>query len=134
VLGRDVLVSKFTRDLEGAIERPGQLPRGHRVGGGAGDFGAAVQIRLDLGDQALGRGAELLQDRNDDSLVLAQQRPQKVIRRQLGVAARARVALGLLDGLLALDGQLIEPHGNALVVNSLISLSLGYRVRRRFVI
>ena len=34
-----------------------------------------------------------------------------MVARQLGVAASAGVALGFLDGLLSLDGQLVETHG-----------------------
>ena len=110
VLGRDVLVAEFLGDLEGAVEDARQLAREHRVGRGARDLGAAVELGLDLAGERVGVGAELLENGDDDAVVLLEQGEQEVVAGQLRVAAGARVALGFLECLLGLDGELVQTH------------------------
>ena len=111
VLGRDVLVAELLRDLEGAVEDAGELPRGRRLRGCARHFRPPVEDSFDFPSQRRGIDAELLEDRNDDSFVaLREQSEQQVLRRKLRIAARARVPLRFLNGLLGLDRELIETH------------------------
>ena len=88
-----------------------EVPGDDGIGGGARNLRARVQVGLDFAGERRGVGSELLQDRNDDTVALIQQREQEMVTRELGVAAGAGVALGLLDRLLGLDGQLVKTHG-----------------------
>src|SRR6185503_8038834 len=77
----------------------------------AGDFGDRGEHLLDRARELLERDAELLQHRHRAALGLPEQRAQEVRRLDLAVAARARERLGLADGLLTLDRELVETHG-----------------------
>src|SRR5207249_1045301 len=110
VLGRDIFVPEVPRDLKGAVEDPRQLARRSRVGRGPRDLGLPVEVRFDLGRQSRRIDAELLKNRHDHAFALPEQGEQEVVRRQLGVAARAGVTLSFLDRLLGFDGELVESH------------------------
>ncbi len=87
-----------------------QPPADVDLGGGAATWGCsssrlerrlAYQPRVD---------AQLAQQRARDTLLLVEQRQQQVLGRQLLVVALLRQLLRRAQGLLGLDGQLVEPH------------------------
>ena len=110
MLGRDIFVPEVPRDLESAVEDPRQLARRSRVGRGPRDLGLPVEVRFDLGRQSRRIDAELLKNRHDHAFALPEQGEQEMVRRQLGVAARAGVPLSFLDRFLGFDGELVESH------------------------
>ena len=112
MLTRDVLVAELLRDLEGAVEDARQLARDDGVGGGAGDAGPLVEVRLDLPGERLRARPQLLENGHDDAVRLLQKSEQEVLGQKLRVAPRSRVALGFLDGLLGLDGELVKTHAD----------------------
>ena len=111
VLGRNVFVTEFLGDFEGAIEDARQVAREHGVGRRARDLGAPIELGLDLAGERFGIRAEFLENGDDDAVVLLEQGEQEVISGQLRVAAGARIALRLLERFLRLDGELIRAHG-----------------------
>src|SRR4030095_15303308 len=68
VLRRDVLVTEFPGDLEGAVEDSREIPGDRRVRGGAGNLRLPFEVGLDVPGELLGARAELLEDRNDDAV------------------------------------------------------------------
>ena len=52
----------------------------------------------------------LPEGRGDDAALLGQQRRQQVLGRDLGVVALLRLRLGGGQGLLGLDGELVQSH------------------------
>ena len=111
VLGRDVLVlarlGVAEGGLEDAVQRGGERRLRAAVHLGQAPRGAA---RAAPGAASSG-DPELLEDRDRAALGLREQRPQQVGRRDLAVAAPRGEALGLGEGLLALEGELVEAHG-----------------------
>ena len=101
VLARDVVVAEVAPLVVGLVEQPRE---GSRDGGlllAALDRGERCEPPLRLRAQSL-PGAEQL---------LVEQRREQVIGDDLRVAAPARDLLRCRDGLLALDCQLVEIHG-----------------------
>jgi hypothetical protein len=108
VLGRDVLV------LE---------PVGFLLGGGkdvlgrsgdarlrAGGLGEPLQLGVDDLADPVGVGADLLEQRVDDALLLAEQGRENVNRENLGVVPLAGQFLRPDHRLLCLDGVFVESH------------------------
>jgi hypothetical protein len=110
MLRRDVFVPELLCHLEGPVEDLVEIGRDDGVGGCARHLRTVVELGLDLASEHRRIDPELLEDRDDDALVLPEQREEKMVRGKLGVAARARVALRLLDRFLGLDGELVESH------------------------
>jgi len=113
VLGGDVLVLELVGGSEGRLEdaRRCARERGLRA---AVDARRALERRLDLREQRLYLGAELLEQGCGEPFRLAQQRAQQVGGRDLCVPPGGSVRLRLLEGLLALDRQLVEAHARRL--------------------
>jgi hypothetical protein len=111
VLRGDVLVPERACLLVGAAE---QLDRGARHGGRgarvAGDGRQLVERGVRLRAHRLRIGADLAQHWDDDPLVLLEQREQQVVRRHLGVVARAREPLSGGEGLLGLNCESVSLH------------------------
>ena len=113
VLGRDVLVLQLRRPRR-------RRPRGlatWRVRAAAWapplTFGSVLEQRLDVALEGVDPDPELLEHGDGAALGLAEQRAQQVRGLDLGVAAGAGQGLGLAQGLLALDGELVESHESA---------------------
>jgi hypothetical protein len=89
-----------------------------------------LERRFELARESRRIDAELLEDRGNDPFALAQQNEKEVIRREFGVPASAGIRLCFLDGLLGLDGQLVEAHRTAGIyyMRGLLSSFNGYVV------
>ncbi len=115
VLGGDVLVAERGHLLFGPLQ-------GRDEGGGGTHLGGLTQLRqlLDRGYRAardrVRVGAELLQDRHHQPVLLAQQGDQQVRRGHLGVLALGGEGLGGGDRFLGLDGEPIRLHWRLLRV------------------
>jgi hypothetical protein len=109
VLGRDVLVLELLRLVEGAVEHLAERVRDLRLQVlGALHRGLAAQALLGLCAERVRRGARALDEGTRQLLV--EQREQQVLGVDLRVAGAASKLLRGGDGLLALDGQLLEVH------------------------
>ena len=109
VLGGDVLIAEHRHLFLGPLEHPDQ-------GGGGAHLCGLAQLRQVL-DRLHRAGAyridvrgELLQDRDDQPVGLAQQRNQQVRRRDLGVASLGRQRLRCGHRFLGLDGESVGLH------------------------
>ena len=111
VLGGDVLVAEPGHLLLRPLEGPHECLRGAQVG-----LGIAAQAgqALDRVERALADrgdvGAELLEHRHDQAVLLVEQREQEVRRSDLGVAVLGGEPLGGGDGLLGLDRETVRLH------------------------
>ena len=109
MLGRDVLVLELVGLLAGRVEDLAQGRRERRLPSPA-DLGQALEGGLDVGADLGRRRADLGQDGVDDVLVLGEEAGQQVLGPDLLVAHLLGPRLGLLDGLLGHDGELIPTH------------------------
>ena len=79
-------------------------------------FGSFSSRLLDVALERIDPDAELLEHGDGAALGLAEQRAQQVRGLDLGVAAGAGQVLGLAQGLLALDRELVESHDRTKLV------------------
>jgi hypothetical protein len=108
MLDADVLVLEPIGFGLGALEH---LPQGlAEIERAALDARLLVQLLSHRLHEAVARDAELLEQRDRDSFRVLEQSREQVLGRQLLVAALAREPLTVLDRLLGLDGEMIEPH------------------------
>ena len=100
------------RAASAASSRRGQLAA--HAGVAAVGLGQALDRGFGLGAHLVGRLAHLGQDREHDALVLAQERDQQVVGRDLGVGVGPRRLDGVVQRLLGLEGPAIriESQGN----------------------
>jgi hypothetical protein len=110
VLGRDVLVLQLLRFLEGSVERTAQRVADARLRRRTRYTRQRRQQLVELCAERLDRDAELQEHRHGGAFRLRDQRTQEVRRLDHAVATARREGLGLGQGLLALDGELVELH------------------------
>jgi hypothetical protein len=108
MLGRDELVAELLHFAQRLAESAVEL----RVEGELGPLHGRplAQAALDLLGQGARLDAELLEQGGDDALVLLHEGEQQVQGLETRVLPRAGQLLGGLDGLLGLDGELLELH------------------------
>ena len=76
------------------------------------DLRHLAQLVVEAGLHELGIGADALQQRSDQAVLLGDQRGEHVLGQDLLVVAAARDRLRLLQRLLCLDGEFVEFHGH----------------------
>jgi len=109
VLGGDVLVLQRARLGEGGFQDARGRTRQLRLRAAAG-LGKLLEQLLDFGLEGVDPDPELLEHGDGAALGLAEQRVQQVGGQDLGVPPGGCQVLGLAQGLLALDGELVEAH------------------------
>jgi len=76
------------------------------------DLRHLAQLVVEAGLHELGIGADALQQRSDQAVLLGDQRGEHVLGQDLLVVAAARDRLRLLQRLLCLDREFVEFHGH----------------------
>src|SRR5207247_5633428 len=121
VLGGDVLVLEVLRRFEGGIEHFPQRRRDERLRGFTANLGELRNLRGHLGFDRGRIESELVEDRSNDSSLLAQQRHEQMLRRDLRVSSAAGEVLRFDARFLRLARKLVEIH----TITSYLS-QLGY--------
>ena len=111
VLGRDVLVLELApaRARRRAGRRRARGASG-RLGGRALDGRELVERGVDVVADGLRAGAELVEDRDDDAVLLLEQDGEQVLGRGLGVVARGGERAGGLERGAGLGREAIDVH------------------------
>ena len=104
MLDRNEVVAELLGLIGGAVEHGGERGRDLRLHGGSGHARFGAQVGLGLRPQRFGIAGERSRQ------LLVEQRQQKVLGGDLGVAVSARQLLGPGNGLLRLQRQLVEVH------------------------
>ena len=130
VLGGDVLVL----ELLGLVLGPVDAPSGTAATGSCSaalDLGELVQLLVDPArEEHVGSAPMRCRSGGDDAVLLVEQGPGEVLGLDGLVVLAARERLGLGDGLLGLDGELVELHAYKLTQELALS-NPNPRVRRR---
>ncbi len=108
MLRRDVVVLEPAALVVGPVEHARERAGDVRLLEAALQRRQGRELRLRLGAQGAPVGEELL----------VEQREQEVVRRDLGVPPPPGELLRRRDGLLSLDGQLVEIHVRSVLVHS----------------
>ena len=110
MLGGDVLVLELLRLVLGGVEHlEGAL---REVAAFASvDLRHLAQLVVEAGLHELRVGADALEQRGDQTVLLGEQRGEHVLGQDLLLIAAARDGLRLLQRLLRLDRELVEFHG-----------------------
>ena len=110
MLGGDVLVLELLRLVLGGVENLETALR--EVAAFASvDLRHLAQLVVDAGLHELRVGADALEQRGDQTVLLGEQRGEHVLGQDLLLIAAARDGLRLLQRLLRLDRELVEFHG-----------------------
>src|SRR4051812_18813291 len=108
MFGRDVLVFELIGFLEGALEDGSCRARKPRLLDSAARLlRQGCNLTIDGGGQRLGSGADLAENRDDDTLAVSEQRSQKVQRAHFGVTVFSSRVIRGLDRFLRLDGEFV---------------------------
>jgi hypothetical protein len=111
VLGRDVVVAQFLPGRIGVVQHGDERPT--RTGLGAVGRGEQFDGGVRGVPQFEGGQAELADDGEHHAVLLAQQRGEQVVGRDLGVVATPGRLLGLADRLGGLVGPGVGVEGHA---------------------
>ena len=110
VLRRDVFVLEVGCFLEGAVEDLLHRVRKSGLRTGAADLGQRVQGVVGARQKLLRGHADLLQNRNDDAVLVLEQRREHVHGRELGIAVLKREIGRCLDGFLRFDREFVPTN------------------------
>src|SRR6185369_4925519 len=131
VLGGHVLVLQLLRLVLGAVDELHDAVR--EVGLGAVHLGHRAQLVLEARRHAPDVGADLLEHRPGDAVLLLEEGEDEVLHVHRLVVAAPRLGLGALQRILRLHGQFLGSHGgNVRVARGLASGRCGRRKRPDF--